>query len=280
MFLLYFDFYILHVDLNLDFYLCPMNPFVDTHAHLYSAKFDYDRPEMVRRAIDAGVTRLYLPNIDSESIEPMLALETAFPEHCFAMMGLHPSHVQPDTYEQELALVEDWLGKRKWAGVGETGIDLYWDKTTLDIQKIAFTRQIEWAKDLDLPIIIHSRESNEECIELVKSGQDGRLRGIFHCFSGTEEQARRMIDLGFWLGIGGVLTYPKSDLGTVLRDIPLEHLVLETDAPYLPPVPYRGKRNESAYVPLVAEKLAEVKNLPVEEIARVTTANARRVFNN
>lgn len=256
-----------------------MNQLVDTHAHLYSAKFDYDRPEMVRRAIDAGVTRLYLPNIDSESIEPMLALEAAFPEHCFAMMGLHPSHVQPDTYEQELALVEDWLGKRKWAGVGETGIDLYWDKTTLDIQKIAFARQIEWAKDLDLPIIIHSRESNEECIELVKAGQDGRLRGIFHCFSGTEEQARRMIDLGFWLGIGGVLTYPKSDLGTVLRDIPLEHLVLETDAPYLPPVPYRGKRNESAYVPLVAEKLAEVKNLPVEEIARVTTANARRVFN-
>ncbi|MCB0530746.1 MAG: TatD family hydrolase [Lewinellaceae bacterium] len=256
-----------------------MNQLVDTHAHLYSAKFDYDRPEMVRRAIDAGVTRLYLPNIDSESIEPMLALEAAFPEHCFAMMGLHPSHVQPDTYEQELALVEDWLGKRKWAGVGETGIDLYWDKTTLDIQKIAFARQIEWAKDLDLPIIIHSRESNEECIELVKAGQDGRLRGIFHCFSGTEEQARRMIDLGFWLGIGGVLTYPKSDLGTVLRDIPLEHLVLETDAPYLPPVPYRGKRNESAYVPLVAEKLAEVKNLPVEEIAQVTTANARRVFN-
>ncbi len=256
-----------------------MNQFVDTHAHLYSAKFDYDRPEMVRRAIDAGVTRLYLPNIDAESIEPMLALEAAFPEHCFAMMGLHPSHVQPGTYEQELALVEDWLGKRKWAGVGETGIDLYWDKTTLDIQKIAFACQIEWAKDLDLPIIIHSRESNEECIELVKAGQDGRLRGIFHCFSGTEEQARRMIDLGFWLGIGGVLTYPKSGLAEVLRDIPLEHLVLETDAPYLPPVPYRGKRNESAYVPLVAEKLAEVKNVPVSEIARITTANARRVFN-
>ncbi|MEZ4943466.1 MAG: TatD family hydrolase [Saprospiraceae bacterium] len=255
-----------------------MNQFADTHAHLYSAKFDYDRPEMVRRAIDAGVTRLYLPNIDAESIEPMLALEAAFPENCFPMMGLHPSHVQPDTYEQELALVEEWLGKRKWAGVGETGIDLYWDKSTLDIQKIAFARQIEWAKNLNLPIIIHSRESNEECIELVKAGQDGRLRGIFHCFSGTEEQARRMIDLGFWLGIGGVLTYPKSGLAEVLRNIPLEHLVLETDAPYLPPVPHRGKRNESAYIPLIAEKLAEVKNVPVEEIARVTTANARRVF--
>lgn len=251
---------------------------IDTHAHLYSPKFDADRPDMVRRAIAAGVTRLYLPNIDSESIEAMLALEAAFPEHCFAMMGLHPSHVKPETYEQELALVETWLGKRRWAGVGETGIDLYWDKTTLSIQQIAFARQIEWAKDLNLPIIIHSRESNEECLELVKAGQDGRLRGIFHCFSGTVDQAQRMIDLGFMLGIGGTLTYPKSELPEVLRVIPLEHLVLETDAPYLPPVPHRGKRNESAYVRLVAEMLSEVKVLPVAEIARVTTANALRMF--
>lgn len=255
-----------------------MHTLIDTHAHLYSSKFDHDRSDMVRRAIAAGVTRMYLPNIDSESIDAMLALEAEFPEHCFAMMGLHPSHVKPDRYEQELDLVEDWLGRRQWAGVGETGIDLYWDKTTLPIQQIAFARQIEWAKDLGRPIIIHSRESNEECLALVKAGQDGRLRGIFHCFSGTVEQAKRMIDLGFMLGIGGTLTYAKSELPAVLREIPLEHLVLETDAPYLPPVPHRGKRNESAYVRLVAEMLSEVKVLPVAEIARATTANALRMF--
>ncbi|GAB4492356.1 MAG: TatD family hydrolase [Saprospiraceae bacterium] len=251
---------------------------IDTHAHLYSHKFDHDRADMVRRAISVGVTRMYLPNIDSESIQPMLDLEADFPENCFAMMGLHPSSVKPDTYEQELVLVEKWLAERTWAGVGETGIDLYWDKSTLDIQKIAFARQIEWAKDLNLPIIIHSRESNEECLELVKAGQDGRLRGIFHCFSGTLDQARRMIDLGFMLGIGGTLTYPKSDLPVILKEIPLEHIVLETDSPYLPPVPHRGKRNESAYIRLVADMLSEVKVLPLTEIARVTTANALKMF--
>lgn len=255
-----------------------MLTFIDTHAHLYSRKFDTDRPDMVRRALAAGVTRMYLPNIDAGSIQPMLDLESAFPENCFAMMGLHPGSVQPDTWEQELALVEKWLGERTWAGVGETGIDLYWDKSNLDIQKIAFARQIEWAKDLGLPIIIHSRESNEECLELVGKGQDGRLRGIFHCFSGTVEQAKRMIDLGFMLGIGGTLTYPKSELPTVLKAIPLEHIVLETDAPYLPPAPHRGKRNESAYIPLVAEMLSEVKVLPMSEVARTTTANALRMF--
>mgnify|MGYP000968955933 FL=1 len=251
---------------------------IDTHAHLYSRKFDADRHEMVQRALAAGVERMYLPNIDSESIEGMLALEAAFPDNCFAMMGLHPGSVQPDTYEQELALVEKWLGERLWAGVGETGIDLYWDKSNLDIQKISFARQIEWAKDLGRPIIIHSRESNEECLELVKAGQDGRLRGIFHCFSGTLEQAQRMIDLGFMLGIGGTLTYAKSELPNVLREVPLESIVLETDAPYLPPVPHRGKRNESAFIRHVAEMLSEAKVLPLEKIAQTTTANALRMF--
>ena len=255
-----------------------MMTFVDTHAHLYSHKFDSDRSEMVRRAIAAGVTRMYLPNIDSESIDAMLALEADFPDHCLATMGLHPGSVQPDTWERELATVEQRLGQRKWAGVGETGTDLYWDKSTLDIQKIAFGKQIEWAKDLGLPIIIHSRESNEECLEMVGNAQDGRLRGIFHCFSGTLEQARRMIDLGFMLGIGGTLTYTKSELPDILRHIPLEHIVLETDAPYLPPVPHRGKRNESAYIRLVADMLSEVKVLPLAEIARQTTRNALRMF--
>jgi TatD DNase family protein len=233
---------------------------------------------MVRRAIAVGVYRIYLPNIDAESIAPMLELEAAFPEHCFAMMGLHPCSVQADTMQAELRLVEKWLGERSWAGIGETGIDLYWDKSTLEIQKTAFARQIEWAKDLKRPIIIHSRESNRECLNLVKSGQDGRLRGIFHCFSGTEDEAREMLDLGFVLGIGGTLTYPKSALPTVLRSVPLEAIVLETDAPYLPPVPHRGKRNESAFIKHVADLLSEVKVLPPAQIAHVTTENALRMF--
>jgi TatD DNase family protein len=256
-----------------------MQVLVDTHAHLYSHKFEHDRPDMIRRAIDAGVTRMYLPNIDAESIDAMLALEAAFPDNCFAMMGLHPCSVQPDTWEKELALVESWLQKRTWAGIGETGIDLYWDKTTLDLQQKAFARQIEWAKDLNRPIVIHARDANRESIDVVRSGQDGRLRGIFHCFSGTLEEAREMIDLGFLLGIGGTMTYPKSDdLRAVLKTVPLEHIVLETDAPYLPPVPHRGKRNESAYVALVAGMLAEVKEIPLSELARITTATALHLF--
>ncbi|MBC7777976.1 MAG: TatD family hydrolase [Phycisphaerae bacterium] len=251
---------------------------IDTHAHLYSHKFDHDRSDMVRRAIVAGVTRMYLPNIDAESIEGMLALEAEFPDNCFAMMGLHPSSVQPDTYEAELATVEKWLGQRTWAGIGETGIDLYWDKTTLGIQQISFARQCEWAKDLGRPIIMHSRQANREAIEVVRQAQDGRLRGIFHCFSGTLEEAKEMIELGFMLGIGGTLTYPKSELPNVLREIPLEHIVLETDAPYLPPVPHRGKRNESAFVRHTADALSEAKVLPLAEIARTTTANALRMF--
>jgi TatD DNase family protein len=255
-----------------------MHTFVDTHAHLYSRKFDSDRDEMIRRAIKAGVNRMYLPNIDVESMEAMLALEAAFPDHCFAMMGLHPCSVQPDTFETALAVVEQYLSARTWAGVGESGLDLYWDKTTLAIQKIAFARHIEWAKDLHRPLIVHARESNGPCLDLVREGQDSRLRGIFHCFSGTLEEAREMVDLGFMLGIGGTLTYPKSELPAVLREIPLEHIVLETDAPYLPPVPHRGKRNESSYIPVIAEMLSEVKVLPLSQIARVTTDNAMRMF--
>ncbi len=255
-----------------------MLQFIDTHAHLYSRKFESDRDDMIRRAIKAGVTRMYLPNIDAGSIDAMLALEAAFPDNCFAMMGLHPCSVQPDKYEEELAIVEKHLAARKWVGVGETGVDLHWDKTTLGIQKIAFARHIEWAKDLGLPIIIHARSSNQECLEVVRAGQDGRLKGIFHCFSGTLEEAKEMIDLGFMLGIGGTLTYPKSEVPEVLREIDLEHIVLETDAPYLPPVPYRGKRNESSYIPVIAEMLSETKVLPLSQIAKVTTANALRMF--
>jgi len=251
---------------------------IDTHAHLYSRKFDADRAGMVQRAIDAGIARIYLPNIDAESIEGMLALEATFPENCFAMMGLHPCSVQPDTWEQELARVEHWLGQRTWAGIGETGVDMHWDTSTLDLQQRAFARQVEWAKDLGRPVIIHARKANQECLQVVRPAQDGRLRGIFHCFSGTLEEAEEMIDLGFMLGIGGTLTYPKSELPELLRVIPLAHIVLETDAPYLPPVPYRGKRNESAYVRQVAEVLAAVKGVSLAEIGRVTTENALRMF--
>ena len=252
---------------------------IDTHAHLYSPKFEADRPDMIRRALAAGVQHMYLPNIDSTSIAGMLALEAAFPGHCHAMMGLHPCSVT-ENFEQELAVVEHWLGQRAWAGIGETGLDRYWDKTdvALERQKTAFARQIEWAKDLGRPIIIHSREANDACIDLVRRGQDGRLRGIFHCFSGTPEQARAIIDLGFLLGIGGTLTYAKSELPEVLRPISLEHIVLETDAPYLPPVPHRGKRNESAFIRHVAEVLADVKGLPIGEIARATMENALKMF--
>jgi TatD DNase family protein len=251
---------------------------VDTHAHLYSRKFDHDRANMISRAIEAGVDRMYLPNIDSESSEAMLALEGAYPEHCFAMMGLHPCSVQPDTWERELDLVEKALQERTWAGVGETGIDLYWDKTTLPLQQRAFAKQIEWAKELNIPLIIHSREANREALDLVRAGQDGRLRGIFHCFSGTLEEAMEMVDNGFMLGIGGTLTYPKSDVASVLAGVSLDHIVLETDAPYLPPVPYRGKRNESAYIKEVAVRLGEVYGLPLESIAARTTSNALRLF--
>jgi TatD DNase family protein len=254
-----------------------MHRLIDTHAHLYSRKFESDQHDMVRRAIATGVARMYLPNIDAESVVPMLDLESAFPEHCFAMMGLHPCSVGENVAD-DLAWVARHLAERTWAGIGETGIDLYWDKTWFAQQQEAFAQQIEWAKDLNRPVIVHSRESNEECLALVKAGQDGRLRGIFHCFSGTVEQAQRMIDLGFMLGIGGTVTYPKSELPEVLRAIPLENIVLETDAPYLPPVPYRGKRNESAYVRLVAEMLSEIKVTPLARIAEVTTANALRMF--
>jgi TatD DNase family protein len=251
--------------------------YIDTHAHLYSKKFDQDRKEMVRRAIAAGVNRLYLPNIDEESTAAMLQLEEDFPDHCFAMMGLHPCSVT-EQVDKDLAWVEYWLGERKWAGIGETGIDLYWDKTWIEQQKKAFAQQIEWAKDLNRPVIVHARESNEVCLEVVREGQDGRLRGIFHCFSGTLEQAKEMIDLGFILGIGGTVTYPKSELPAVLKHIDLKHLVLETDAPYLPPVPHRGKRNESSYIPVIAEMVSEIKVVPVAEVARRTTENALAMF--
>lgn len=251
--------------------------FIDTHAHLYLEEFEEDRDTMIQRAVEAGVEQFFLPNINSSTIEAMLHLEETYPERCFPMMGLHPSWVK-EGFREELAVVKEWLDRRGFCAVGEIGIDLYWDKTHLAEQQEAFLTQIEWAKERDLPIVIHSRESIDLVINMLKEVRDSRLKGIFHCFGGSEAQAEAIIDLGFYLGIGGVLTFKKSGLDRVMESIDLSHVVLETDSPYLAPVPYRGKRNESAYVRLVAEKLATVKGTTVEEVARITTQNAERVF--
>ncbi len=250
---------------------------IDTHTHLYVEQFDGDRREVVNKALDEGVDRMYLPNIDSSSINSMLSLEASFPDHCIAMMGLHPCSVK-DNYKEELRLVKEWLDKRPFAAVGEIGIDLYWDKTFFEQQKDAFLTQIQWAKDLNLPIVIHSREATDIIIALLQEVNDDKLRGIFHCFTGNAAQAQRIIDLDFYLGIGGVLTFKKAGLDKTMEQVGLEYVVLETDSPYLAPSPYRGKRNESAYVKRVLEKLADIKAVSVEEVAMLTTSNALKIF--
>jgi len=250
---------------------------IDTHCHLYGQDFVQDIKTVIERAENEGVRRFYLPAIDSEVIDAMLQLEQDFPGKCFAMMGLHPCSVKED-YKQELALVAEWLGKRPFKAVGEIGLDYYWDKTFIDAQKEAFHQQIEWALQYQLPIVIHSRESMAESIEIVKEHQKGNLRGIFHCFTGTLEEAQQIIDLGFYLGIGGVVTYKNTHLREVLKAVSMDHIVLETDAPYLTPVPFRGKRNESSYLKYIVEKVAEVKEIRVEEAAAITTENAKKIF--
>lgn len=250
---------------------------IDTHTHLYASQFDEDRTEVVKKAIEAGIEKMYLPNIDSESIQGMLELEQAFPEHCFAMMGLHPCSVK-ENYNEELKVVEKWLKERPFVAVGEIGIDLYWDKTFFEEQKKAFLIQIEWAKELNLPIVIHSREATDVIIDILKTVKDDKLKGIFHCFTGTPKQAKEIIDLGFYLGIGGVVTFKKAGLDKTVQQIDLKHIVLETDAPYLAPTPYRGKRNESAYILNIAKKVSEAKEIPIEKVADITTNNALEIF--
>ncbi|HRB70554.1 MAG TPA: TatD family hydrolase [Flavobacterium sp.] len=249
----------------------------DTHTHLYSEEFDQDRDEMIARAIDAGVTRFFVPSIDSTYTEKMYALEKAYPGHIYLMMGLHPCYVK-ENYKEELAHVEAALAQREFKAIGEIGIDLYWDKTTLDIQKIAFRHQIQLAKKYKLPINIHCREAFDEIFEVLELEKSDELFGIFHCFSGTYEQALQAISYNMKLGIGGVVTFKNGKIDQFLNQIDLKHLVLETDSPYLAPVPYRGKRNESGYTRLVAEKLAELYQLPVAEIARITTENSKAIF--
>jgi TatD DNase family protein len=250
---------------------------VDTHTHIYLDQFDDDRAEMMQRAKDNGVEKFYLPNIDSSSIDAMLNLEKLHPGTCVAMMGLHPCSVK-ENYKEELAIVKSWLDKRVFCAIGEIGIDLHWDTSTFEIQKEAFRTQIKWAKELDVPVVIHSRKSTKEVIDVLREEKDDRLRGIFHCFGGSVEEAKSIIDLGFYLGIGGVVTFKKAGLDKTMEDIPLENVVLETDSPYLSPSPYRGKRNESGYVKLVAEKLATIKNRTLEEVAEITSKNALDIF--
>lgn len=249
----------------------------DTHTHLYSEEFDQDRSEMIQRAMDAGVSRFFVPAIDSTFTQRMYELEKQYPENVFLMMGLHPTHVK-DNYEEELQHVENELSKRKFYAIGEIGIDLYWDKTTLAIQKTAFQRQIQLAKRYKLPIVIHCREAFDAIFEVLESEKSADLFGIFHCFSGTHEQALQAISYNMKLGIGGVVTFKNGKIDQFLNQIELKNIVLETDSPYLAPVPFRGKRNESRYIVNVVNKLAEIYGTSPEEIAAVTTQNAKGIF--
>lgn len=249
----------------------------DTHTHLYSNEFAEDRHEMIQRAIDAGVSRFFIPAIDSDYTQSMYDLEKAYPENIFLMMGLHPTHVKDNCLE-ELQHVEEELSKRKFFAVGEIGIDLYWDKTHLPQQQEAFRKQIQLAKKYKLPIVIHCREAFDEIFAILEEEKSPELFGVFHCFSGTYEQAVQAISYNMKLGIGGVVTFKNGKIDQFLNQIDLKHIVLETDSPYLAPVPYRGKRNESSYLIKVVDKLAEIYNLPQEEIAQVTTENSKAIF--
>ncbi|MEM6270748.1 MAG: TatD family hydrolase [Bacteroidota bacterium] len=250
---------------------------IDTHSHLYLGKFDGDRAAVHDRARNV-LSHVFLPNIDLESLPKMNALADADPGFFYPMLGLHPCYIKENYPEVLDRLEAEWESGRRYYGVGETGLDYYWDTTFAAGQKDSLRRHIAWAKAKDLPLILHCRESMDDVIALVSEGQDGRLKGIFHCFNGSAQQAAQIQDLGFLMGIGGVLTYKNSGVAEVVAGIGLAHLVLETDSPYLPPVPHRGKRNESSYTALVARKLAEVKGTTVGEIDRVTTANARQLF--
>lgn len=252
---------------------------IDTHTHLYSEEFDNDREEMIQRAREAGIGKFYIPAIDSTYTKRMLDLEKKYPD-MHLMMGLHPTSVKPESFEFELEEVKKWLDQRNFSAVGEIGIDLYWDKSTLGIQQIAFKKQIHWAKEKELPIVIHCRESFDEIFEVLEEEKDEKLFGIFHCFTGTKEQADRAIGFNMKLGIGGVVTFKNGKIDQFLHEIPLEHIVLETDSPYLAPVPYRGKRNESSYVLNVVKKLSGIYGLSEKEIAQSTTRNALSVFAN
>ena len=251
--------------------------FIDTHAHVYAEELTSSMDMVIENSIKAGISKILMPAIDSTTLDAMLKVEAQFPGYCMAMMGLHPCYVK-ENYIEELKLVEDWIGKRKFIAIGEIGLDFYWDKTFAKEQQLVFETQMQWALDLQLPIAIHTRNAMGETIEAVKPFAKKGLRGVFHCFSGSKESAEQIIDMGFHLGLGGVLTYKNAGVAEAVKDIPMEFLVLETDAPYLAPVPYRGKTNEPAYMIEVAKKLAEIKSMPLHEIAAITTNNAEKLF--
>ena len=257
-------------------YICRMK-LIDTHCHLYNREFDRDRDEMIQRAEKEGVEAFYLPMVDSGSRNALLDLEARYPGRCFGMTGLHPTSVK-ENYTAELRIVEQDLARRAWAAVGEIGLDFYWDRSFECQQYEAFHLQIEWAVRYRRPIVIHTRGSMKETIGVVREHRAAGVRGVFHCFGGSVEDAAAIVELGFFLGIGGVLTYKNSALPDVLKEVPLDSIVIETDAPYLTPAPFRGKRNEPAYLRYVVARLAEVKGVSVEDIAAVTTANAQKLF--
>ncbi len=249
---------------------------IDTHAHIYLDAFDKDFDAMLDRANQIGVEKIYMPNIDHTSIDRMLEIEARY-DTCYSMMGLHPCSVDAK-FEKELYLVEDWLSKKQFAAVGEIGIDLYWDKTYWEQQKEAFKIQIAWAKSYRLPVVVHCRESIDETIEIISELKEDTLTGVFHCFTGNLKQAQKIIELGFYLGIGGVSTFKNGGLDHVLPHVSLNHLLLETDSPYLAPTPHRGKRNEPSYLNLIASKIAELAERPVKEVVTKTTENSNKLF--
>ncbi|MBK7883192.1 MAG: TatD family hydrolase [Chitinophagaceae bacterium] len=250
---------------------------IDTHAHIYAEEFINDIDDIILRAKAEGIQKIFLPAIDSNSLQAMLNLENKYADICMAMIGLHPCYVK-DNYMHELSIVRNYLEKRKFAAIGEIGLDFYWDKTFAQEQHAAFVMQIEWALQYHLPIVIHTRNAMQETINIVKGYVPKGIRGIFHCFSGSYESAKEIIKAGFYLGIGGVLTYKNSGLADVLDRIDLQHIVVETDAPYLTPLPFRGKRNESSYLKYIVEKIALIKNIPIKEVEEITTANAIKAF--
>lgn len=250
---------------------------IDTHAHIYAAEFDHDRDEVVQRAKAQGIEKILLPNINLDSIQPMLATEAAYPDICHSMMGLHPCYVD-ENVEQTLTVIESWFDKHPFIAVGEIGIDLYWDKTFKAQQEKAFITQLNWAKERDLPVVIHTRDSINETLQLLTKEQDGSLAGVFHCFGGSIEEAKAINDLGFHLGLGGVSTFKNGGMDVVIPQLNLQWVILETDCPYLAPVPHRGKRNEPAYTQLVAQRIAQLTDRSLDEIQTITNLNANSLF--
>lgn len=251
---------------------------IDSHAHIYTTEFDDDRDQVVERALSVGIEKILLPNIDLESIAPMLATEARYPDVCHSMMGLHPCYVN-DNIEHDLAIIRQWFNQHTFIAVGEIGIDLYWDKTYQQQQEFAFRTQLQWAKELNLPVVIHTRDSIDQTLEILKQEQDGTLRGVFHCFGGSLAQAEAINQLGFHLGLGGVSTFKNGGMDKVIPHLDLGFVILETDSPYLAPTPHRGKRNEPLFMELVAQRVADLREMSLSEISQITSKNTKLLFN-